>query len=118
VRLPGGAGCCLDQHEGRHKGAALDWSSYCLRVRLSADPATPVDYAACGIQPDGSKAVLAGEYSIVNWPVFNPAACPVLMTGSYFLRREKDDSLVHTLEAAAIGLLGLMGITSRDTSSI
>ena len=47
---------------------------------------------------------------IVNWPVFQlglPAIC--FMTGSYLLRRENDDSLVFSMEAAAIGLLGLMG---------
>jgi uncharacterized membrane protein len=47
---------------------------------------------------------------IVNWPVFQlglPSLC--FMAASYLLRSEKDDRLVFTLEAAAIGLFGLMG---------
>lgn len=47
---------------------------------------------------------------IVNWPIFQlglPALC--FMTGSYLLRGEKDDRLVFSLEAAAIGLFGIMG---------
>lgn len=57
-----------------------------------------------------AKLNLQESVPIVNWPVFQlglPALC--LMAGSYLLRREKDDSLVSSLEAAAIGLLGLMG---------
>ena len=57
-----------------------------------------------------AKLYLQEGIPIVNWPVFQlglPAL--FLMTGGYFLRREKDDGLVYTLEAAAIGLLGLMG---------
>lgn len=47
---------------------------------------------------------------IVKWPVFQ-LGLPALwfLGGSYLLRGEKDDRLVFSLEAAAIGLIGLMG---------
>ena len=57
-----------------------------------------------------AKLYLQEGIPIVNWPVFQlglPALC--FLTGSYLLRGEKDDSLVFSLEAAAIGLIGLMG---------
>jgi uncharacterized membrane protein len=57
-----------------------------------------------------AKLYLQESVPIVNWPVFQlgvPALC--LMSGSYLLRREKDDRLVFALEVAAIGLFGLMG---------
>ncbi len=47
---------------------------------------------------------------IVKWPIFQlglPALC--FLGGSYLLRGEKDDRLVFSLEAAAVGLIGLMG---------
>ena len=57
-----------------------------------------------------AKLYLQEGVPIVNWPVFQlglPALC--FMTGSYLLRGEKDDRLVFSLEAAAIGLIGIMG---------
>ena len=57
-----------------------------------------------------AKLYLQESIPIVNWPVFQlglPALC--FMTGSYLLRSEKDDRLVFSLEAAAIGLFGIMG---------
>jgi uncharacterized membrane protein len=47
---------------------------------------------------------------IVDWPLFQlgvPAVCFVM--GSYFLRAQKDDRLVHLLEVSAIALVGIMG---------
>ncbi len=57
-----------------------------------------------------ARLYLQESIPIVNWPLFQlglPALC--FMTGSYLLRSEKDDRLVFSLEAAAIGLLGIMG---------
>jgi uncharacterized membrane protein len=57
-----------------------------------------------------ARLYLQESIPIVNWPVFQlglPALC--FMTGSYLLRGEKDDRLVFSLEAAAIGLFGIMG---------
>ena len=57
-----------------------------------------------------AKLYLQESIPIVNWPLFQlglPALC--FMTASYLLRSEKDDSLVFSLEAAAIGLVGIMG---------
>ena len=57
-----------------------------------------------------ARLYLQESIPIVNWPLFQlglPALC--FMTSGYLLRKEKDDRLVFSLEAAAIGLLGLMG---------
>lgn len=56
-----------------------------------------------------AKLYLQENIPIVNWPVFQlgvPSLC--FMTASRLLRAEKDDRLVFSLEAAAIGLSGLM----------
>ncbi|MHC1725001.1 MAG: DUF2339 domain-containing protein [Syntrophobacteraceae bacterium] len=57
-----------------------------------------------------AKLYLQKSIPIVNWPLFQlglPALC--FMAAGYLLRKEKDDRLVFSLEAAAIGLFGLMG---------
>ena len=57
-----------------------------------------------------AKLYLQEGIPIVNWPFFQlglPALC--FMSASYLLRRERDDRLVSYLEAASIGLVGLMG---------
>jgi len=47
---------------------------------------------------------------IVNWPTFQ-LGLPALffVAGSYLLRKQKDDRLVHSLEITAIALIGVMG---------
>ncbi len=47
---------------------------------------------------------------IVNWPTFQ-LGIPALffVAGSYLLRLQKDDRLVHSLEIAAVALIGTMG---------
>lgn len=57
-----------------------------------------------------ARLYLQENIPIVNWPLFQlglPALC--FMAAGCLLRKEKDDRLVFFLEAAAIGLLGLMG---------
>lgn len=56
------------------------------------------------------QLTLQRDIPIVNWPAFQ-LGLPALLfvTGSYFLRTQKDDGLVRSLEIAAIALIGVMG---------
>ena len=58
----------------------------------------------------GTQLALQDSIPIVNWPAFQ-LGLPALffITASYLLRWQKDDRLVHTLEAAAIALIGVTG---------
>lgn len=57
-----------------------------------------------------AKLSLQKDIPIVNWPIFQ-LGLPALffIIGSYLLRRQKDDRLVHVLEIASITLIGIMG---------
>jgi uncharacterized membrane protein len=57
-----------------------------------------------------ARLTLQNSVPIVNWPIFQ-LGLPALLfiMGSYLLRQQKDDRLVHSLEIAAIALIGVMG---------
>jgi uncharacterized membrane protein len=57
-----------------------------------------------------ARLALQADIPIVNWPTFQ-LGLPALffVIGSYFLRTQKDDRLVRSLEIAAIALIGVMG---------
>nr|WP_256466326.1 DUF2339 domain-containing protein [Wolbachia endosymbiont of Oedothorax gibbosus] len=57
-----------------------------------------------------AKLAIQNGIPIVDWPIFQ-LGLPALffMMGSYLLRQQKDDKLVHLLEISAIALIGVMG---------
>lgn len=57
-----------------------------------------------------AKLRLQESIPIVQWPLFQLGVPAVIFLGaSYFLRRERDDTLVHGLELAAVALVAVMG---------